>query len=216
MMVSLAIPAQNVSNRAVVPTLDAKVEDFTLDAKSIFDGLQTLEGETRGLNFGFEDVLAPKVSDPAAPYTQITIRLKKPTTREVLDALCVADPRYMWSVDGLTVNIFPGATITDSKYLLNRQLAEFRLDRITDVDQGLLAIAQQLPGPLEQIAHSQIGGDDSYPADPWSASFEGLTVRQAINRLAEHMGQSSLWVFGGSDEFRYFAFYKNARLHPVT
>jgi hypothetical protein len=215
LIVSLSILGQDIAKRTVVRKLDTTVGDFTLNAKSIFDGVQMLNGENPGLDFGFEDVLAGKVSDPATPYTQITIQLKKPTTREVLDALCAADPRYTWSVDGLTVNIFPRATITDSKYLLNRKLAEFRVDRITDVDQGLLGIARQLPGPLEQIAHSQIGGDCSYPTDPWSASFEELTVRQAINRLVEHMGQSSLWVFGGSDEFRYFAFYKNAQFHSV-
>jgi len=104
--------------------------------------------------------------------------------------------------------IYPRVTVQDSKYLLNRKLARFRISGITDIDHGLFAIPKQLPGPLEQIAHSQIGGDDSYAIEPWTASFNDISVRQAINRLAEHMGKSSLWIFGGSDEFRYFAFYR--------
>jgi hypothetical protein len=167
-----------------------------------------LNSESLGISFGFEEILTRKVSDTEVPAVKITVRLLNPTIREILNALCAADPRYTWSLDGLTVNVFPSSTMTDSKYLLNRELASFRINGITEIDLGLLAIAQQLPGPMEQIAHAQVGGDASYPIEPWTASLGDLTVRQAINRLVEHMGSSSFWFFGGSDEFRYFAFYR--------
>lgn len=207
-----AIRKLQVAAPATSP-LDVGTPDFTLDDKSILTGIQMLNSESLKIGFGFEEILGRKVSDPAVPAVKITVRLLNPSTREVLNALCAADPRYTWSLDGLTVNVFPSSTMTDSKYLLDRELSSFRVNRITEIDQGLLAVAQQLPGPMEQIAHSQVGGDASYPNEPWSATFEHLTVRQAINRLVEHMGSSSFWFFGGSDEFRYFAFYKGA-FHP--
>ena len=194
--------------------LDVSTPDFALDDQPILTGVQMLNRESLGIDFGFEGILTRKVSDPEVSAVKITVGLLNPTIREILNALCAADPRYTWSLDGLTVNVFPSSTMRDSKYLLNRELASFRVNGITEIDQGLLAIAQQLPGPMEQIAHSQVGGDASYPIEPWTASFEHLTVRQAINRLVEHMGSSSFWFFGGSDEFRYFAFYRGAFRPP--
>lgn len=207
-----AIRELQVATPATSP-LDVSTPDFTLDDQPILTGVQMLNREGLGIDLGFEEILTRKVSDPEVPAVKITVRLLKPTIPEILNALCAADPRYTWSIDGLTVNVFPSSTMTDSKYLLNRELASFRVNGITEMDQGLLGIAQQLPGPMEQIAHSQVGGDSSYPIEPWTAAFENLTVRQAINRLVEHMGGSSSWFFGGSDEFRYFAFYRG-RFHP--
>jgi hypothetical protein len=205
------LTAEQESNEpnAKISPLDAKIPDFALDNRSILIGIEMLNRQGEGISFGFEEILAVKHIDPPIPYPKITVQLASPSTRQVLDALCAADPRYTWSVDGSTVNVFPRSTVTDLKYLLNRKLAEFRLDGITQIDEGLFAIADQLPGPLEQIAHAQIGGDATYPTKPWSVTFKNLTVRQAVNRLVEHMDTSSAWIFGGSDEFRYFAFYRN-------
>jgi hypothetical protein len=191
---------QRASNTlSATSNLDNKMGDFSLDDKSLLDGVQILSKTNKRISIGFEKILTPKVADAEVPYPKVTVRLKNATTREALNALCAADPRFTWSLDGLTVNIFPRITVTDSKYLLKRKLPKFRLTAITDIDHGLFAIPEQLPGPVEQIAHSQIGGDDSYPTEPWSASFEDITVRQAVNRLAEHMGNSSSWIFRSRD-----------------
>jgi hypothetical protein len=194
---------------AKVSPLDAKISDFALDNRSILIGIEMLNRQSESISFGFEAILTVKHTDPPRAYPKITVQLTSPSTRQVLDALCAADPRYTWSLDGSTVNVFPRSTVTDLKYLLNRKLAEFRLDGITQIQEGLFAIADQLPGPLEQIAHAQIGGDATYPSKPWSVTFKNLTVRQAVNRLVEHMGTSSAWILGGSDEFRHFSFYSD-------
>jgi hypothetical protein len=210
----LTATAQQFPERpSAVSPLDARMSNFRLDDKPILTAVKTLDRESLGIDFGFEEVLTRKVSDPEVPPVKVTLRLENPSTREILDALCAADPRYTWSIDGLTVNVFPISTVNDSKYLLNRKLARFHFTRIAEIDLGLLAIAQQLPGPMEEIAHAQVGGDASYPPEPWTATFENLTVRQAVNRLVEHMGKSSSWIFGGSDEFRWFAFYRGG-FHP--
>jgi hypothetical protein len=86
------------------------------------------------------------------------------------------------------------------------------LKELTDIQQGLFAIANQLPPPREQVAVAQIGGDDSYPPEPWTTSYEDLTVRQAINRLVHHMGERGSWAFGGSADFRAFAFNRQGFL----
>jgi hypothetical protein len=210
----LPATAQQVPEKpSALSPLDARMPNFTLNGESILTAVKMLDRESLGIDFGFEEVLTRKISDPEVPPANITLRLENTSTREILDALCAADPRYTWSIDGLTVNVFPISTVNDSKYLLNRELVQFRLNGITDIDHGLLAIAQQLTGPTEQLAHAQIGGDASYPVEPWTVTLENLTVRQAVNRLVEHMGRSSSWIFGGSDDFRWFAFYRGG-FHP--
>jgi hypothetical protein len=86
------------------------------------------------------------------------------------------------------------------------------LKQLTDIQQGLFAIVNQLPPPKEQVAVAQIGGDDSYPPEPWTTSYEDLTVRQAINRLVHHMGERGSWAFTGSADFRAFAFNRQGFL----
>jgi len=89
---------------------------------------------------------------------------------------------------------------------MNRRLTKLDLKELTDIQQGLLAIVNQLPPPREQVAIAQIGGDDTYPAEPWTTRYGNLTVRQAINRLVRHMGERASWAFTGSTDFRAFAF----------
>lgn len=140
----------------------------------------------------------------------LTLHLTATTVREALDATCHSDARYTWSTDDTFVNVYPIKTISDASYLMNRKLTKLDLKELTDIQQGLLAIVNQLPPPREQVAIAQIGigVDDTYPPQRWTTSYENLTVRQAINRLVRHMGERSFWVFTGSADFRAFAFNK--------
>jgi hypothetical protein len=197
-----------VREEPTASVLNTTIPDFFLADQTIFDGVSELSSESVPLAFGFENVLKVKFGDPPIPDPLIDVTLQDATVKEILDALCKADPRYTWSLDGSTVNIYPRETTDDPSYLLNRRLEKLDIKNITDIDDGLLAIAQQLPPPLEQIAHAQVGGDTTYPPQTWTATFEKLTVRQAVNRLADHMGAHSAWFFSGSRDFRAFAFYR--------
>jgi len=81
---------------------------------------------------------------------------------------------------------------------LNRKLKRLELKGLTDVQQGLLAIVDQLPPPSEQVAIAQIGGAYSYPEEPWTMNYENITV-------VVHMGERGSWAFTGSKDFRAFA-----------
>ena len=179
-----------------------------LTNQTLFDGLAKLSSERIPLALGFEEVLKARFSDPPTPDPRFSVEPENKTVREILQSLCALDTRYTWSSDGDTANVYPIAVRDDSTYLLNRRISRLHVEQITDIVQGLLAVAKQLPPPEEQIAQAQAGGDDSYPPVPWTAAFEDVTVRQAINRLAAHMGPRSAWLFQGSRDFRTFAFFK--------
>jgi hypothetical protein len=187
--------------------LEARVTEFEIRGQTLLEALWKLARGPEPFGFGFEKVLKERLSDPEIPNPSLSLRLQDKSIREILDALCKADPRYTWTIDGTTVDVFPRAITNDGLYLLNRKLPRFDLKNATDVDDGLLAIHRQLPPPAEQIAISQAGGADPYPPEPWTVSFENLTVRQIVNRLAEHGGRCGIWIFGGARDFRAFGFF---------
>jgi hypothetical protein len=129
------------------------------------------------------------------------------TVRQIIDSLCNYDSRYIWSWDTGTINIYPKSTIGDNTYLLNRSLERIVVNGIPDPGEGLTFLDKQLPPPREQLGYAGTGGDASYGA-PWTTEFDHLTVRQFINRLTEHVGSRTSWVFYGSKRERLFTFLK--------
>jgi hypothetical protein len=217
-MVSRPIAVGQESAAQITPVdkfLDSTVPEFEMRGQTFVDGLWKLAKGPAPFAFGFEEVLKKSLADHTIQDPSISLELKNKTVREVLDALCQADPRFTWSMDGATVNVFPRAVSSDDAYLLNRRLERFELKNATDMQNGLLAIVQQLPPPVEQVANAQLGGDDPYPPEPWTVTYHNLTVRQVVNRLALHGGPCGIWIFGGSSEFRSFGFF-NTYLHCPT
>lgn len=194
--------------------LETKVPEFEIHNQTLVDGLWKLARGPAPFGFGFEKVLKGRLSDPDIPNPSLSLQLKDKSVREILDALCQADSRYTWSMDGTTVDLFPRAVINDPSYLLNRKLERFELTNATDVQNGLLAIVRRLPPPVEQIAQAQAGGDDPYPPEPWTVTFENLTVREVVNRLAAHGGQCAVWIFGGARDFQAFGFFNTLLCSP--
>jgi hypothetical protein len=187
---------------------DQRVADFKLSDQTLFDGLAILSSKRIPLALGFEEMLKAKFNNPPPQDLRFSLDLKDKTAAEIVATLCTMDSRYTWSRDDLTINVYPWVVIGDPAYLLNRKLAKLAVTKLPDPDHALLAIIQQLPPPLEQISYVGMGGDSSYVA-PWDMTFQDLTVRQAINRLAAHMGSRSQWLFYGSRDFRSFAFFKD-------
>jgi hypothetical protein len=196
--------------RALEQQLTQTLDSFEVKQVTLMQGLKILtKSMSPPPSFGVETVLRDKFADLSAIDPRFDLTLKNKSVGAILDALCSADGRYKWSQDGGTINIYPRAIEDQGDYLLNRALSEVDFKAITNVEMGLLSIVRQLPGPEEQIAHAQTGGDSSFPPQPWTANFRDVTVRQAINRLVEHMGASTCWIFHGSHDFRAFALFRS-------
>jgi len=83
--ISSTATQQSAHKSSTVSPLDTKNLDFSLNNEPLLVGVRMLNRENLGLSFGFEKPLAHKVSDPEIPSRKVTISLKDPTTREVLD-----------------------------------------------------------------------------------------------------------------------------------
>src|SRR5208282_2275772 len=194
--------------------LETRVPEFVVHGETLLDGTWKLARGPAPFRFGFEKILKKKFTDPEIAGPRFDLHLKDKTVREILDALCEADPRFAWSMDGATVNVFPRSVIGDDHYLLNRGMGSLELNNAVDIQDGLLAIVHQLPPPVEQVAISQIGGGDPYPPEPWTVTFKSMKVRQVMNRLTEHGGPCAIWIFGGSEDFRAFGFFNTDLCSP--
>ncbi len=186
------------------PLLDETVPEFTLKDAIFVDGVSALSLKVRG-HIGLEEIIREKIMDPRDRRIQFSLHLENKSVREILDTLCESDARYTWSVDGETINIYPRTATGDSSYLFNLELDKVMLEAVTDPDHALTPSVRELHN--QQIGYMGVGGDDKYPA-PWTISFENLSVRQFTNRITEHMGEHTSWIWQGGRDERMFTFLK--------
>ena len=186
--------------------LNSNVARFDLTDSTLIEGLSKLSSESiPGVHLGIEEILRAEWSDPPDQSVRFSLSLKNRTVRDIIDTLCQFDSRYTWSTDGSSINVYPREIIGDSSYLLNRELEQITLKNIPNPYQALTPLARLLP--REQLGYAGVGGDPSYP-EPWSAVFNHLTVRQFMNRISEHMGARGGWIWSGSNDQRFFFFFK--------
>jgi len=184
------------------------VDRFDVSDVILRDGLSelSLKGIDR-LHLGFEEIIQDKIQDdPRKVSSHVSLHLEIKKVREIINALCDADGRYTWSEDGASVNIYPRAAKDDPSYLFDLRIEHIELSAVSDPEQALTPLSKLLP-------HQQIGyfgpglGDDTY-TEPWNTVLERLTVRQFIDRIAEHMGPRTTWIWQGGKQERMFTFLK--------
>lgn len=190
------------------PPLDVKVHRFDITDAILRDGLSELSlKDVDGLHLGFEEIIRNKMEDdPKTLSVHFSLHLEDKTVREIIQALCEADTRHTWSGDAASINVYPFGARDDPSYLLNLRIDRIAVNAIPDPDQALTPLSKLLQG--QQVGYFGPGlGDNSY-AEPWTATFEHLTVRQFIDRIAEHMGPRTSWIWQGGNGERMFTFLK--------
>ena len=187
--------------------LDRKVAHFELQDATLANGVSRLSGLSMAdLHLGFEEVLRADWAD-APVQVEFSMSMEDKTVREILDALCERDSRYAWSVDGSTVNIYPRNDHTEPEFLLNQELRHIEFMNVDDAYSALTPLARILP--KEQIGYAGVGGSPDF-SKPWSGKFDNLTVRQYVNRIAEHLGTHGGWMLSGAKDQRFFFFYSTS------
>ncbi len=198
------LPYEQTTNAG--DSFEQRIAVLTLDGETIFAAIGKLS-QTADIVFSIEGRLPPKNGGPLPPHPRFSGRIEGRSLKEVLDWLCGLDPEYTWTRDHNTANLFPRAVLNDSSYLLNRKLAILRFDGEPDAGKAVLAVVGQLPGAREQLAFLQGGGSTTF-AKPPKATFRNVTVREALNRIAEQLGPTWGWQFSGTNEFKFVVFHE--------
>jgi hypothetical protein len=198
----LSIVLALLSGAAIAqPPLDVKIPRFELQDGTVVEGASKLSSLTiPGVHLGLEEVLDSDQGPAVA--VKFSVILEDATVRDVLNALCKYDSRYAWSVDGQTVNIYPRDT--DPNFLTNLRVDQIKFENVKDAYEALERLVRVLP--KQQLGYAGVGFSPAY-REPWTASFNGLTVRQYVNRIAEHVEPNGGWVLSGSSSNRFFFFY---------
>jgi len=188
--------------------LDVIIDRFDVTDAILRDGLSTLSlKQVPGLHLGFEEIIRERIQDdPRSLTPHFSLHLQNKTVREILAALCDADKRYVWSEDASSVNVYPQQANAERPYLLNMHIRRIVVTEVPNANQAVTALSGFFPG--QQIGYFPTGlGDNSY-SSPWTATFDDLSVRQFVNRIAEHMGPQTSWVWEGGKGERGFLFLK--------
>ncbi len=214
-LITTVLLAFNLSGRPVENTdavgaspLQTTIAHFDVEHAIFREAISELTlKNVEGLHIGFEEIIRQNIQDdPRQLGHEFSLHLQGKSVRDVLEALCNSDARYTWSQDAGSINIYPRATRSDHSYLFNLQIERIDLNDIPDPNQALTPLSKLFPD--QQIGYFGAGLAEFSYDRPWSASFARLTVRQFINRVSEHMGPRTSWVWQGGQDERMFTFLK--------
>ena len=211
LVVSLRIPASGQTTETQTGNQNASalghiLAHFDVTDSTVIEALSKLSLERiAGLHLGIEEILLERFSAPRDRSVRFSLNLTNASVRDVMEKLCQLDSGYSWSIDGSVINIYPREVVSESAYLLNREIGRIALDNTTYPSDTLTPLVKLFP--TEQIGYAGVGGGNPYP-EPWSVVFERLTVRQLMNRTAEHFGAEAGWIWSGSKDQRFFFFFQ--------
>lgn len=188
------------------------VPSINLNNQTLIDGLAQLNATTSAA-FSVEFPLGRSINAPAPPLRTLNLTIGSGTLTHMLDELCNVDKTFSWRrIDG-TVNVFPRDSAQDKSYLFNQTLATVKYAGAPDAQKAVFQTVAQLTGPKQQIAILQSGISIAF-ARPWTASFKNITVREAIDRIAQQLGPTYGWQFGGGNDFRVITFHQRLMAKP--
>ena len=133
--------------------------------------------------------------DPNKPYSPITLDLRNVTFPQLLDGIVQSEPRYQWRENDGCIEVLPvngGLSLLDTPIRsfqvkdVNRDLAINRLLGLPEV--RALALSMNLK-PRPPYPASERVKDEKLSFD-----LSGVTLRQALNRIADDSG-AKFWVF---------------------
>lgn len=192
--------------------LQERVAGFTLKDETIIDGIAKLSQITN-VSFSVEFELGSTISKPAPEVKKVETTLGEVSISEALDRLCAIDDTFTWIRIGNHVNLVPRRLLSNNSYFLNRKIKVLTFVKTPDAQKAVFQAVDQLPPPKEQVAMMESGTSLAF-AEPWTATFKNITVREAIDKIAEQLGPTMGWQFGGGEDFRILTFHQRLAVKP--
>ena len=173
--------AQQTSASRIQPPAVIKYDG---DMASMLAHLPEIYGVTIGLEV-----------DAQQPQSQVGFYLLDPTLADVLNAIVKSAPRYQWRESDGFIEVFP---LAGSSPLLDTMISSIRT---SDVDEAG-AINQLLNLPETQanmramrLNRRALGGRSTEKkGEKFSVNLEGVTLRQALHKIAKDSG-GRFWIF---------------------
>jgi hypothetical protein len=203
--------AQESTTPAKKDPFNQVVELVELKDETIFDEIARLN-QAFDISISIEGILP---ANGTLPNPKFTARIEKQTISDLLTWLCALDTRYTWARDGNMANLFPRAFLNDKNYFFNRVLREVHFQEIRESGVAAMEVVHQLGDPNENLYFMGIGGTQGF-AKPWTETFHDITVRQALNRIAQQLGPTYGWQIGGITNQRMIMFHYKLGARPKS
>ncbi len=203
--IGLTVPTVASASPATQDPLQRKVESLALQGEYFVDGIAKLNSLEKDVGFTIEFLSGTKNSPPH-PDPMLTARVADATVRDVLNWLCQLDPRYTWKRDGNMVNFIPRDALRDPNYLFNRILPSLSFVKLLRATDGLEPIFKPICKTGESVISLTDPGNFS---KPWSAEFQTISVRDALDRLATQLGPGHGWMVYGNHQTKIISFYSS-------
>ena len=133
--------------------------------------------------------------DPGKPRSPITIDLRDVNFLQIIDGIVKAEPKYRWRENDGSIEVFP---VNGGSSLLDTPIQSFHVKDVNRV----VAINRLLGLPEVQAIASSMNlklwppntPSDRIKDEKLSFDLSGVTLRQALNRIAADSG-GWFWVF---------------------
>ena len=191
-----------------------QVPALELTDETITDGIAKLSQLTN-IPYSIEFPLGTTISTSSPQLRRFTTRLGANRLSEMLNRLCELDTTFSWQRIGNSAHLLPRGLTSDDRYVLNRRLSILLFDNIKEADQAVMSTVSQLSGQREQVALMQSGLSLVF-ARPLSGTFRDITVREAFDIIAQQIGPTYGWQFGGANDFRVLTFHERLAVRPKT
>jgi hypothetical protein len=198
----VSAPFQQTSHTPKFDPLEQKVGSFELRDQTIGEALGQLN-QSFDITISIEGVL-PEEGTVTNP--KLNASMRNVTLAEVLNQLCVLDTRYRWARDGNSANFFPKTSLSDPNYFFSRTLTDLHFHDVRQVGDAVIAIDRQSGDPSGGVIYMGIGQTQGF-AEAWTASYSNITVRQALNRIAQQLGPTYGWQIGGTTKAKLIVFH---------
>jgi hypothetical protein len=146
------------------------------------------------------DVTVGLETDPKKPRSEVTLDLYDATFHDMLNAIVQSEPRYQWLERDDCIEVLP---VNYSLSLMDTPISSFQ---VKDVNRDL-AINRLLGLPEVRAQYLSMNLKPRPPSPPserakdekLSFDLNGVTLRQALNRIAQDSG-AKFWVFRRYDD----------------
>lgn len=183
--VSRVMAQQPSAARAQTPA----VIKYDGDMASLLATLTEIYGVTIGLEV-----------DPKQPKSRVSLFLREPTLADVLNAVVKSAPGYKWRESGGCLEVLP---VEGSTPLLDTTINNFwvsGVDQAEATNQLMnLPEVQDSMRALNLNRQNLAGASAGTKNERFSMNLEGVTVRQALSKIASESG-GRFWIFRASGD----------------
>ena len=193
------------------------VAGLSLNNQDIIDGVAMLS-QNVGLAVSVEHELGATTSGAAPQPNTFTATIGPGTVSEILDGLCALDPTFAWQRGRKygKRDDRKGALVSERELFLKPECGMNWCFEISGTHKKRIIQDRGRVASSEGAGRCNNGGwrVSLAFARPWSARFQNISIREALDQIARQLGPTFGWQLTGAKNFRIITFHQQLMPKP--